>query len=192
MLEDMGKLVKQNRELNDACAQMDDEIHYHKLREKKIMYLVHLLQNKGYPVQSIYEKELKHISTLRIQEFLDEKEQEHYEQEYGGPELDDKYSFSFHTDDSFEAIDDGPMLRPIRPDCVPMLDLEGLPGYETSSDEEEEEEEEPSSQHKAQEYQSQALSSQHSHAQSGPAPIHYQESMKYIQDFYDKYHSQYD
>jgi len=45
MLEDMGKLVKQNRELNDACAQMDDEIHYHKLREKKIMYLVHLLQN---------------------------------------------------------------------------------------------------------------------------------------------------
>jgi|TARA_B110000285_G_scaffold152616_1_gene170454 hypothetical protein len=74
MLEDMGKLVKQNRELNDACAQMDDEIHYHKLREKKIMYLVHLLQNKGYPVQSIYEKELKHISTLRIQEFLDEKE----------------------------------------------------------------------------------------------------------------------
>jgi hypothetical protein len=153
---------------------------------------VHLLQNKGYPVQSIYEKELKHISTLRIQEFLDEKEQEHYEQEYGGPELDDKYSFSFHTDDSFEPIDDGPMLRPIRPDFVPMLDLEGLPGYETSSDEEEEEEEEPYSQHKAHEYQSQGLSSQHSHAQSGPAPIHYQESMKYIQDFYDKYHSQYD
>ena len=66
MLEDMGKLVKQNRELNDACAQMDDEINYLKLREKKIMYLVHLLQNKGYPVQNIYEKELKHVSTMRI------------------------------------------------------------------------------------------------------------------------------
>ena len=53
----------------------------------------------------------------------------------GGPELDEKYYFSFHTDDSFEAIDDGPMLRPVRPDFVPPLDLEGLPGYETSSEE---------------------------------------------------------
>jgi len=52
----MTKLVKQNRELNDLCANLDDEVQYLKLREKKIMYLVHLLQNKGYPVQNIYEK----------------------------------------------------------------------------------------------------------------------------------------
>ena len=56
----------------------------------------------------------------------------------GGPELDEKYYFSFHTDDSFEAIDDGPMLKPVRPDFVPPLDLEGLPGYETSSEEQSE------------------------------------------------------
>jgi len=43
ILEDMSKLVQQNRELNDACASMDEEIGYLKLREKKIMYLVHLL-----------------------------------------------------------------------------------------------------------------------------------------------------
>ena len=41
--EDTKKLVKQNRELNELCASLDDEIHYLKLREKKIMYLVHLL-----------------------------------------------------------------------------------------------------------------------------------------------------
>ena len=81
------------------------------------------------------------MPTMRIQEFLDEKEREHYEKEYGGPEIDDKYEFSFHTDDSFEPIADGPALKPPKPDCVPCLDLEGLPGYETSSDEAEEEEE---------------------------------------------------
>lgn len=116
-------------------------MHYLKLREKKIMYLVHLLQNKGYPVQNIYEKELKAVNTMRIQEFIEEKEREHYEQENGGPELDDKYYFSFHTDDSFEPICDGPQLRPVKPDQVPFLDLEVIPGYETSSDEEENDEE---------------------------------------------------
>ena len=75
---------------------------------------------------------------MRIQEFLEEKEKEHYENEYGGPELDEKYYFSFHTDDSFDPIDDGPMLRPIKPDCVPLLDLNGLPEYETTSSEEDE------------------------------------------------------
>jgi hypothetical protein len=62
----MSKLVKSNSELNKACESYEDEINYLKLREKKIMYLVHLLQNKGYPVQNIYEKELKHVPTMRI------------------------------------------------------------------------------------------------------------------------------
>ena len=139
MLEDMNKLVQSNKELTRACEGYEDEIQYLKFREKKIMYLVHLLQNKGYPVQNIYEKELKQVPTMRIQEFLEEKEREHQEQEFGGPELDEKYYFSFHTDDSFEPIDDGPMLRPIKPDFVPMLDLNGLPEYETTSSDEEEE-----------------------------------------------------
>lgn len=72
---------------------------------------------------------------MRIQEFLEEKEREHYEKEWGGPELDDKYHYSFHTDDSFEPITNTPMLRPNKPDFVPMLDLRGLPEYETSSEE---------------------------------------------------------
>ena len=73
------------------------------------------------------------------------------------------------------------MLKPRKPDCVPMLDLEGLPGYETSSDEEEEDQYAPTQQ---QHYQSQELPTEDRHP-----PIHYQESMKYIQDFYDKYHN---
>ena len=66
---------------------------------------------------------------------MDQKEHEAQEMEMGGPELDEKYHFSFHTDDSFDAIDDGPMLAPKRPEYVPPLDLNDLPAYETSSEE---------------------------------------------------------
>ena len=100
------------------------------------MYLIHLLQQKGYPVQNTYEKELKRVPTIRIQEFIEQKEKEAYDLEHGGSDLDEKYHFSFHTDDSFEPIDDGPMLRPIKPDFVPMLNFDDIPCYETSSEEE--------------------------------------------------------
>ena len=75
-------------------------------------------------------------------EYLENKEKEAYELEHGGSDLDEKYYFSFHTDDSFEPITDGPMLKPEKPDFVPMLDFSGLPEYETSSEEEDEDEEE--------------------------------------------------
>jgi len=72
---------------------------------------------------------------MRIVEFIEQKEKENYELEHGGTELDEKYHYSFHSYDSFDAIDDGPMLRPIKPDCIPYLNFEEIPGYETSSDE---------------------------------------------------------
>lgn len=170
------------------------------------MYLVHLMQNKGYPVQNMYEQELKQVHTWRIQEFLDSKEKEMYEMEHGGPELDEKYHFSFHTDDSFEPITTGPMLRPPKPDFVPLLNLEGLPEYETSTEEDEEEEEELESQQARNAYQRQEDS--HPARDMGPldsglsmlqdqqpgsgqqdevSPFHYQESLKYISEFYEKY-----
>ena len=40
------------------------------------MYLVHLLQGKGYPVTQVFEKHVKPINTLRFEEFLIEKEKE--------------------------------------------------------------------------------------------------------------------
>ena len=84
---------------------------------------------------------MKNVHTLRIQEYLDNKEKEMYEMEHGGPEIDEKYYFSFHTDDSFEPIADGPMLKPVKPSCVPSLDFTGLPEYETSSEEDDDEDE---------------------------------------------------
>jgi len=48
--EEIDKHVQQNKDLQEACSNMEDEVHYLRLREKKIMHLVHLMQSKGYPV----------------------------------------------------------------------------------------------------------------------------------------------
>ena len=50
MLDDLNMLVKQNIEFKGLIQALEDEISYLKLREKKIMYLIHLLQARGYPV----------------------------------------------------------------------------------------------------------------------------------------------
>ena len=43
LVEDVNMLVRQNVELKSLLQALQDEITYLKLREKKIMYLVHLL-----------------------------------------------------------------------------------------------------------------------------------------------------
>lgn len=45
--------------------------------------------------------------------------------------------FSFRSEDSYENLNTGPLLLRKRPSNVPPLNLEGLPGYESSSDEDE-------------------------------------------------------
>ena len=64
------QLISTNQQLNEVIINLQDEIGYLKLREKKIMYLVHLLQAKGYPVTQIFEQQVKPVNTLRFEEFL--------------------------------------------------------------------------------------------------------------------------
>ena len=60
-------MVSENKLLNDSLI-------YSKNKENKLMYLVFKLHKKGYPINDIYEKEVKPISTLRFnQEMLDEE-----------------------------------------------------------------------------------------------------------------------
>jgi hypothetical protein len=68
--EDANALIEQNNELSEALAIMQEEVTYLKLREKKIMYLVHVMQGKGYPVTQIFEQQVKPIDTMRFEEFL--------------------------------------------------------------------------------------------------------------------------
>ena len=63
-------------ELSGAFKECKEEVTYLKLREKKIMYLVHMMQSKGYPVTQVFEEHVKPISTLRFEEFLRAKEAE--------------------------------------------------------------------------------------------------------------------
>ena len=97
------------------------------------MYLVHLLQGKGYPVTQVFEKDVKPINTLRFDDFLLAEEQRiQHEAELEKEALNE---FSFATDASYELLVDGPALKGIRPENVPTLTLNGLPEYVTSSEE---------------------------------------------------------
>lgn len=82
--------------------------------------------------------------------------------------------FSFYSDDSYEPIDDGPDLAKVKkkPSFIPSLNLNNLPEYESSSDEEDQD---PT---KTQEADPQAHRNMNQQD--------YQESMKYIENFYNK------
>ena len=40
-MNDLSKLTAENRELTLTCQQQEEDIHYLRMREKKIMHLVH-------------------------------------------------------------------------------------------------------------------------------------------------------
>lgn len=101
------------------------------------MYLVYILQNKGYPVNSIFDQEVKGIPTARFQEFLDSNPEIEEQMHGEGEKEDTKQLYSFRSDDSYDRLNTGPLLLRPRPSFVPKLNLFGLPEYESSSDEEE-------------------------------------------------------
>ena len=83
-------------------------------------------------------------------------------------ENDDKNLFTWRTDDSYERLCVGPPLTRPRPDNVPPLKFDGFPEYESSSDEEEQQQQQPL-------------------VEGNLKPTEYQESLKYIENFYNKY-----
>ena len=107
LVEDVNMLVRQNIELKNLLQALQDEITYLRLREKKIMYLVHLLQGKGYPVTQVFEKQVKPIDTLRFDDFLLAEEKRAAQEE----ELDKVNDFSFATDVSYEPLVLGSSMR---------------------------------------------------------------------------------
>jgi hypothetical protein len=99
------------------------------------MYLVYIMQNKGYPVNQVFDQEVKNIPTLRFQEFLDKNPDISMNGSPGGNQTSNDDHYSFHTEDSFDLLVTGPMIRPRRPSIVPMLNIYTLPEYESSSEE---------------------------------------------------------
>jgi hypothetical protein len=103
------------------------EIDYLRQKENKLMYLFFILHRRGVDVNGVYENELKDVPTDRFNEWV----KEHMDDE-------EPPSLSFDSQGSYSLICEGPMLRPNRPDNVPILNLVTIPDYITSSDEGEE------------------------------------------------------
>ena len=178
MLQDLNILIKQNQELNGIAQRQQNELNYAKQRENKIMFLLFTLQNKNYPVNEVFEKEVKHIPTARFAEFIEQKGGGAGEGELplnpgdehpkaGEDEEENKNLISFDSQASYESLPCGPKLLGKKPEIIPSLNLDMLPGYESYSSEEEGEQQVHTAQH--------------------VNPYNYQMSLDYIGDFYKKY-----
>ena len=60
--------------MRDLIKEMKDERDYSKQRENKLMYFLYLMKEKGYPVNDVFEEEIKHIPTERFSKYFEEME----------------------------------------------------------------------------------------------------------------------
>jgi hypothetical protein len=52
--------------LNEENKKLIEDVTYSKNKENKLMYLIFKLHKKGYPVNEVYEREIKPIETARF------------------------------------------------------------------------------------------------------------------------------
>jgi len=60
------ELYKKNTDLNEAVFQLQEKVNTSNKRENKMIYLLYLLRQRGYPVSDIFENEVKNLSTKKI------------------------------------------------------------------------------------------------------------------------------
>ncbi len=157
------ELDENQRQLKRLTKKLD----HHKNKESKFLYLLFTLQNRGFPVNEIYEQEVKDIPTARFAEMQNEQMMEK-----------SSLMISFYSDDSYELIE--PKVEPKndkRPKGVPALDLLSIPDYQTSSDEDEE--------GVANEQEQLFKLNAEAHVPQMDTQA-YQQSMDYIENFYSK------
>ena len=124
-------LLVEIESLRRRLSKMEKRIQYHKNKENKFLFFLFTLQNKGIPVNELYEKEgIKDIATSRFADIMAEDQQAQQNNQ-------SSMMFSFYSDDSYEPLNCGPDMCTIKkkPAFVPSLNLENLPAYETSSEE---------------------------------------------------------
>ena len=86
-------------------------------RENKLIYFFNLCEEKGYPVQKIYDDEVRHLETDRFED-EDEEESENIS--------NSKITNNSLINGSFYPICEIPKTKPKKPDIVPLLDLTKL------------------------------------------------------------------
>ena len=66
-------LLVEIESLKRRLSKMEKRIHYHKNKENKFLFFLFTLQNKGIPVNELYEKEgIKDIATSRFADIMAE------------------------------------------------------------------------------------------------------------------------
>ena len=71
---ELRKLVVENSEMRELIKEMKDELDYSKQRENKLMYFLYLLKEKGFPVNDVFEADIKNIPTERFSKYFEEME----------------------------------------------------------------------------------------------------------------------
>ena len=137
--KELDLMVELNN-INRKMKKIEKEKLYNANKISKFIYFFFTLQNKGIPVNEIYEKDgVKFIKTDRFQEIMGQNAGME-----SAPEEKDDSGFSFYSDDSFEYCPvDQEIYRQSKFKnkfnvIIPSLDFEDLPEYETTDDEEEE------------------------------------------------------
>jgi hypothetical protein len=127
---------------------IDKEKNYNANKISKFIYFFFTLQNKGIPVNEIYEKDgVKFIKTNRFQEIMGQNQGGELGAEVPpeGEKQDVSDELSFYSDDSYEycpfnkeiaVLSKFKNINKIR---LAPLNFEGLPEYETTEEDEEEE-----------------------------------------------------
>ena len=67
-------VAKENKRLKEEIKQYSEVINECRLHEKRLMYLIYLSIEKGYPIDKIYEEKVSMIKTERFQKLIDWEE----------------------------------------------------------------------------------------------------------------------
>lgn len=134
MSESRADMFVDNECQKRKIKKLEKRIEYHKNKENKFLFFLFSLQNKGIPVNEIYEQDgIRDIPTSRFAEIMGEEQPNNNNQS--------SLMFSFYSDDSYEPIKINPVFanmknKPQKPKGIPSLNLNNLPEYETPSEEE--------------------------------------------------------
>lgn len=97
MSDSVADMIVENEHLKKKLKKADKKMEYHKNKENKFLFFLFSLQNKGIPVNEIYEQDgIKDIPTSRFKEIMGE--------DPNAPTNQSSVMFSFYSDDSYEPI----------------------------------------------------------------------------------------
>lgn len=67
------RLFSENEQLLSQVDELKEDIDYGKQRENKLMFFLFVLKEMGYPISSVFEKEIKDVPTARFSRNFDDE-----------------------------------------------------------------------------------------------------------------------